>query len=146
MLPISGVLPNFRATWHTCVNQIIFSPVRAFNILGLISSSPGAFLNFIPLIAVATFVAVKTSSYPKRVTLCVSRVDALQNAKDLLSILSIVKGFYFYPFECYLQNPWRSTWHRIFCHVNGGWSAKILCLPKTIWNPTDDQTLPITST
>ena len=57
-----GVLPNFYATWHTRVNQRIPSPVSAFNISGLISSSPAAFLDFIPLIVVATSAAVKTSS------------------------------------------------------------------------------------
>ena len=69
----------------------------------------------------------------------------LQDSKDLQSILSIVKGFHSHPLECYCQNPWWSTWYSIFCHVNGGWSAKILCLPKNSWNPTDDQTLPMTS-
>ena len=69
----------------------------------------------------------------------------LQDSKDLQSILSIVKGFHSHPLECYRQNPWWSTWYSIFCHVNGGWSAKILCLPKNSWNPTDDQTLPMTS-
>ena len=33
--------------------------------------------------------------------------------------------------QCYLQNPWWSTWNSIFCHVNGGLFSKILCLPKT---------------
>ena len=74
--PLTGSFPYFHATWHTRVNQIIASPDSAFNIPCLISSSPAAFLHFIPLIAVATSAAVKISSYPKCVKSCVSRVDA----------------------------------------------------------------------
>ena len=70
-------LPNFHATWHTRVNHRISSPsVSAFNISGLISSSPAAFPDFIPLITVATSAAVKTSS-----SLNVSRVDAFTGLK-----------------------------------------------------------------
>ena len=71
-----GVLPNFHSTWHTRVNQRFPSPVNAFNISGLISSSPAAFPDFISLIAVATSAAVKTSFSPRCVTSCVSRVNA----------------------------------------------------------------------
>ena len=76
-----GVLPNFHAIWHTHANQRIPSPVSAFNFLGLILSSPAAFPDVIPLIAVATSAAVKTFSFPKFVTSCVSRVDAFTGFK-----------------------------------------------------------------
>ena len=76
-----GVLPNFHATWHTRVNQRIPSPVSAFNISGLISSSPAAYPDFITLIAVPISAAVKTSSFPRCVILCVSRVDAFTGFK-----------------------------------------------------------------
>ena len=66
---------------------------------------------------------------------------SLQDSKDLQSILAILKGFHSHLLKCYLQNPWWSMWHSIFCHVNGGYSAKILCLPKNSWNPTNGQTL-----
>ena len=68
----------------------------------------------------------------------------LQDSKDLRSILSIVKGFHSHPLECYLQNSWRSRWHWIFCHENGGWSAKVLCFPKNSWNLTNNQALTMT--
>ena len=71
-----GDLPNFDAIWHTRVNQRIPSPISAFNISGLISSSLAAFPDFMPSIAVATSAAVKKSSSPKCITLCESRVDA----------------------------------------------------------------------
>ena len=76
-----GVLPNFHATWHTCVNQKIPAPVSTFNISGLISSLPSAFPDFIRLIVVATSATVKTFSSPKSVTSCVSKVDAFRGFK-----------------------------------------------------------------
>ena len=45
------------------------------DISGLISSSPAAFPDFIPLIAVVTSAAMKTSSSPECITFCVLRVD-----------------------------------------------------------------------
>ena len=81
-LPISGSFAKLLCNWYTCVNQSIPSPVSAFNISGLISSSPAAaFPDIIPLIAVATLAAVKTSSFPKCVTSYVSLVDALTGFK-----------------------------------------------------------------
>ena len=53
----------------------------AFNISSLILSSPAAFPDFIPLIAVATSAAEKTSFSPKCITSCVSRVDAFAGIK-----------------------------------------------------------------
>ena len=85
------------------------------------------------------------------VTSRVSRVDAFTGFKrssnaftGFKSVLSIAKGFRSHPLESYLQNPWWSTWKSIFCHVNGGCSAKKLCLPKNSWNPTNNQTLLMT--
>ena len=78
-LTISGCF--FHATWRTRVNQRILFPISAFNISGLISSSPAAFPDFIPLVAVATSAAVKTSSSPKCITSCVSQVDAFTGFK-----------------------------------------------------------------
>ena len=122
-----GVFSNFHVTCHTRVNQRIPSPVSVFNISGLISSSPAAFPAFIPLIAVATSAAVKTSSSPKCITSCVSRVDAFTGFKRSLKYSLHRERISFSLVMCYLQNPWWSRWHSIFCHVNGGWSAKILC-------------------
>ena len=97
-----GVLPYFHVTRHTRVNQRIPSQVSAFNISGLISSSPAGFSDFLPLIAVATFAAVKNSSFSKCITYCVSRVMPLQDSWDLQSIPFIVKGFHSHPSKCYL--------------------------------------------
>ena len=75
------LLPNFHTTCHTPVNQKIPSPVSAFYISNLISSSPATFLDFIPLIAAATSAAVKTSCFPKCVTSCKSRFDVFTEFK-----------------------------------------------------------------
>ena len=53
--------------------EFLFS--QRFQHLDLISSSPAAFPDFIPLIAVTTSAAMKTSSFPKCITFCVSRVN-----------------------------------------------------------------------
>ena len=55
------------------------------------------FAYFIPVIAVNTFVSVKTSSSPKCSPLVLLESMPLQDLKDLQSILSIVKGFHLYP-------------------------------------------------
>jgi len=49
---------------------------NAFNISGLISSSPAAFPDFNRPIATATSLAVKTFSSPKHIDLCVSSLVA----------------------------------------------------------------------
>ena len=84
---------------------------KNFNILGLISSSPAAFPDFIPLIVVATS-AVKTSSSPKRVTSCVSWVDAFTGFRrsSKYSLHHERISFSFVRMLC-LQNPWWSTIH-----------------------------------
>ena len=130
-------LLNFHATWHTRVNQR-FPSVSAFNISSLISFSPAALPNFIPLIAVATSAAVETSSFPKCSLPVCHESMPLQDSKDFQNISSIMKGFHFYPVECYLQDLWWSKWHTIFCYVNSGWSVKILHLLRNSWNPTDN--------
>ena len=139
------VLPNFHATWDTRVNYRISSPVSAFNISGLISSSPAAFPDFIPLIAVATFAAVKTSSSPKCIPLWVSRIDAFTGFKRSSKYFLHRERISFLSVKMLPAESLMVTWHSIFCPVNGGWSAKILRLPKNSWNPTEDQTLPMTS-
>ena len=115
-----------------------------FQHLGLISSSPATFPDFIPLIAVATFAALKTSSFAICVTPCLSRVNAFTGFKRSLKYSLHRERISFSSVRMYLQNPWWSTCHSIFCHVNGGWSVKIVCLPKNSSNPTDNQTLPLT--
>ena len=90
-----GVLPNFHATSHTRINQRIPSSVSAFNISGLISSSPAAFPGFVPLIAVATSAAVKTSSSLNVSLPMCHQPMPLQDSKDLPRILSIAKRISF---------------------------------------------------
>ena len=65
-------MPTFSASYTTCVSQRIPSLVSAFNNWGLISSSTAALPGFIPLIAIATSAALKTSSFSLNVSLSVS--------------------------------------------------------------------------
>ena len=98
------VLPNFHATSHTRINQRIHSSVSAFNISGLISSSPAAFPDYIPSIAVSTSAAVNTSSSLNVSFPMCHKSMPLLDSKDLPRILSITKGFHSNPLECCLQN------------------------------------------
>ena len=76
-----GLSSYFHETWHTRLNQIIFSPVSVLNICRLISFLPAAFPDFIPLIAVATSDVVKTSSFHKCITSSESWFDAFTGFK-----------------------------------------------------------------
>ena len=80
-MPISGSFAKFLHILTNSLNQRIPSSVSAFNISDLISFSPAAFPDFIPLIAVTISAAVKNYFSPKCVTSCVSRVDALTEFK-----------------------------------------------------------------
>ena len=71
----------------------------------MISPSPAAFPDYIPLIAVAVSAAVKTySSLNVSLSVC-HELMSLQDLKDLQSILSIAKGLHSHLLECYRQNP-----------------------------------------
>ena len=83
-------------------NERIPSPASAFNVSDLNSSSPVAFLDFNPLIAVANSAVVKTSSSPKCVTFCMSRVDVFRGFKRSLKYSNYREGISFSSVECYL--------------------------------------------
>ena len=133
--------PSFHVTWYTFVNQRIYSPFNAFNILVRILSSLAAFPHFNPRTAAATFVN-GISSLPKSILLHVSVGVALtgfnKSSKYYLHREKIsFSSLGMFPIESLIKVVAFN-----FFHASGEWSAKMLCLPMNSWNPTDDEIFP----
>ena len=91
--------------------------------------------------AAATFANMKTFFFPHINLIAHASVGVtFAGFKHYDSFLMIVKGFLYYPFECFQLNPlWRLRCLS-FSHASGEWPIKILRLPINSWNQTDDQT------
>ena len=110
MWPLFAKLCEFCQTstqlLHARINQRISSLVSTFNILGLISSSPAAFPDFIPFLPLPLLMQRKLP-LPLNASLRVCHESMpLQDSKDLQSTgfklyriqkISIVKGFHSHP-------------------------------------------------